>query len=123
MAPNQTEDKVLSPRSSDSEASTVPISPYGTDYSTPSPTLNASGGSSTETGSNLNLDLPSPCGSEAVMCHSETPLQEESGGPTPSNLEDLTCRESIDLTSRDSETTVIVSADSDNGEHEDTSPF
>ena len=55
--------------------------------------LHIGGSSSTETCSSLNLNLPSPCGSEAVtepsaLYHSETPnpLQEEYSGPTPSNV-------------------------------------
>ena len=92
MAPNQTEDKLLSPCTSDSEASTVTVFPYSTD-SSPSPILHTSGSSSTETCSSLNLNLLSPCASEAVtepgaLYHSETshPLQKLSSGPTPSNV-------------------------------------
>lgn len=73
----QKREKVLFAGSSDSEASTVAVSPYSTDYSSPSPTLNASGSSSTDTCSNHNA---SPCGSEA---NSDVPLQEESSGPYP----------------------------------------
>ena len=116
-------EQILSPGSSDSETSAVPVSPYSTDYSSPSPTLTASSSGSTDTGSNHNLDTPSPCGSEAVtsaLCHSETPLQEESSGPTSSSL---MCSESIDLTKRDSESTITISTDSDNGGDADGHPF